>query len=134
MFKIVKEIHFSYGHRLLGHPGKCANLHGHNGVVEVEVSGETLDSLGMLVDFSMVKTVVNNWIEQHLDHRTILKEDDPLAGILREIGEKVFLMPENPTAENLAKLVFKAAVSQGLQVKAVRFWETPASMAEYSEK
>lgn len=134
MFKIVKEIRFSYGHRLVGHPGKCANLHGHNGVVEVEISEKDLDSLGMVIDFAQVKEVVNNWIEQHLDHRTILKTDDPLAEVLSEAGENLFLMEENPTAENLARLIFKAADSQGLRVSAVRFWETPASMAEYSEQ
>ncbi|MFH1965148.1 MAG: 6-carboxytetrahydropterin synthase [Acidobacteriota bacterium] len=133
MYKIVKKIHFSYAHRLMGHPGKCANLHGHNGLVEIEISGPILDNLGMLVDFAQVKTMVTNWIEEHLDHRTILKTDDPLSEILTGIGEEVFLMDTHPTAENLARLIFRAAGSQGLPVSAVRFWETPASMAEYSE-
>ena len=132
MYKIVTKIHFSYGHRLLDHPGKCASLHGHNGVVEIELSGSQLDSLGMLIDFAEVKTLINSWIEEHLDHRTILKEDDPLAEVLNKAGEKLFLMDRNPTAENLAWLIFKAAVAQGLPVSAVRFWETPGSMAEYS--
>lgn len=133
MYKIVKEIRFSYGHRLVGHAGKCANLHGHNGVVEVELKGPSLDQLGMLIDFAQVKAVVNKWIEEHLEHRTILRSDDPLAELLREAGVKLFLMEENPTAENLARLIFQAALNQGLQVSAVRFWETPDSMAEYSE-
>lgn len=132
MYKIVTKIHFSYGHRLLEHPGKCASLHGHNGIVEIELSGRRLDNLGMLIDFAQVKTLINTWIEEHLDHRTILKEDDPLAEVLTKAGEKLFLMDRNPTAENLARLIFKAAVAQGLPVSAVRFWETPGSMAEYS--
>lgn len=134
MYKIVTEIHFSYGHRLLEHPGKCASLHGHNGVVEIEISGKILDSLGMVIDFAQVKSLINAWVEEHLDHRTILKADDPLAEVLTNAGENLFLMDRNPTAENLARLIFKAAGSQGLPVSAVRFWETPASMAEYSEK
>ena len=134
MYKIVTKIHFSYGHRLLEHPGKCASLHGHNGTVEIEISGVRLDSLGMLIDFAQVKSLINSWVEEHLDHRTILKADDPLAEILTIAGENPFLMDRNPTAENLARLIFKAAGSQGLHVSAVRFWETPASMAEYSEK
>ncbi len=134
MYKIVKRINFSYAHRLMGHKGKCANLHGHNGLVEVEISGRSLDSMGMLVDFAQVKAMVTNWIEDHLDHRTILKADDPLSEILAGTGEKIFLMDRHPTAENLARIIFQAAGSQGLPVTAVRFWETPASMAEYSEK
>ena len=133
MYKIVKQIHFSYAHRLMEHPGKCACLHGHNGAVEVEISGTELDRLGMLIDFAQVKTMINKWIDEHLDHRTILKRDDPLAEILKKAGEKIFLMETNPTAENLARLIYEAAGSQGLPVSAVRFWETPASMAEYSE-
>lgn len=134
MFKIVKEFRFSYGHRLLGHSGKCANLHGHNGVVEVEISGRELDRLGMLIDFAQVKSIICNWIEEHLDHRTILKSDDPLVGLLMEAGEKLYLMDDNPTAENLARIIFSAARSRNLPVTAVRFWETPASMAEYCEE
>ena len=133
MYKIVKQIDFSYAHRLVDYPGKCAFLHGHNGLVEIEISGSELDKLGMLVDFTEVKTLVEEWIDQHLDHRTILKKDDPLAEVLRKEGEKVFLMDTNPTAEHLARLIYEAASKQGLRVTAVRLWETPASMAEYSE-
>ena len=132
MYKIVTKINFSYGHRLMEHPGKCASLHGHNGIVEIELSGSQLDSLGMLIDFAEVKNQINSWIEEHLDHRTILKRDDPLAEILTSAGENIFLMERNPTAENLARLIFEAAAAQELPVSAVRFWETPASMAEYS--
>jgi len=119
---------------LLGHPGKCAHLHGHNGVVEVEISGEELDELGMLVDFAQVKDIIRNWIEDHFDHRTILKSDDPLVALLMEAGENLYLMDENPTAENLARIILKAARSRNLPVTVVRFWETPSSMAEYSEE
>ncbi len=51
MYSVIREIHFSYGHRLLNYKGKCANLHGHNGRVQIEVSSEKLNSLGMVMDF-----------------------------------------------------------------------------------
>jgi 6-pyruvoyltetrahydropterin/6-carboxytetrahydropterin synthase len=63
----------------------------------------------------------------------LLREDDPMVKALRDIGEPVFVMSENPTAENIAQLIFKAAKEKGLPVVAVRLWETPNAFAEYQE-
>ena len=50
------------------------------------------------------------------------------------MGEKVFIMKENPTAENIAKLIFGEARARGLPVVAIRLWETPHAFAEYREE
>ena len=41
VYRVTKEIHFCYGHRLLDYAGKCRHLHGHNGkaVVTLEAAG-----------------------------------------------------------------------------------------------
>ncbi|MEK7747453.1 MAG: 6-carboxytetrahydropterin synthase QueD [Nitrospirota bacterium] len=132
MYKITREIHFCYGHRLLNYSGKCRNLHGHNGKVEVEVYSETLDSLGMVRDFGEIKKVVQTWIDETLDHKMILCKKDPILPSLNEFKEPVFLMDDNPTAEAIAKLIYDYAQSQGLPVSSVRLWETQNSCAAYS--
>jgi len=130
---IVKRLHFSYGHRLMDYDGKCANAHGHNGVLEVELGSEKLDHRGMVYDFSDVKKRLKKFIDRELDHRMLLREDDPMVAALEGIGERVFLMKENPTAENIAKLIFQEAKAKQLPVVAIRLWETPDACAEYRE-
>ncbi|MHC4959023.1 MAG: 6-pyruvoyl trahydropterin synthase family protein [Planctomycetota bacterium] len=128
-----KFIDFCYGHRIPGHAGKCRNLHGHNARVEIECAGP-LDELGMVVDFLEIKRVVSAWIDEHWDHRMILSRGDPLVGVLREKGEPVYELDGPTTAENLARHVFEVARDAGLPVSAVRFWETPDSVAGYSDE
>ena len=130
-FQVTKVIEFSYGHRLLNHDGKCRYLHGHNGMVEVDLGAESLDSMGMVIDFSRVSEVVKAWIDANLDHRMLLRRDDPMTPVLQQAGEPVFTMEENPTAENIAKLIWLAARDAGLQVAEVRLWETATSRATY---
>ncbi len=130
---IVKRLHFCYGHRLMNYDGKCAHPHGHNGILEVELSREKLDSRGMVYDFTEVKRHIQEFLDREIDHKMLLREDDPMVTVLRDIGEPVFVMSENPTAENIAQLIFKAAKEKGLPVVAVRLWETPDAFAEYQE-
>ena len=133
MHRVTKTVDFCYGHRLLDYDGKCRHLHGHNGLLEVDVEAEELDELGMVVDFAEVKDVVKEWIDSNLDHKLILASRDPLVSILKRAGEPLYLMEENPTAENIARHVFIVAREKGLQVTEVRLWETPSSYASYSE-
>ena len=130
-FQVTKVIEFSYGHRLLEHDGKCRHLHGHNGLAEIDLDAQALDKMGMVIDFSVVNEVVKTWIDDNLDHRTLLRQDDPLTPLLQQAGEPLFTMDENPTAENIARLIWTAARDAGLQVAEVRLWETSTSRAAY---
>jgi 6-pyruvoyltetrahydropterin/6-carboxytetrahydropterin synthase len=131
MYKVVKNLDFCYGHRVLDYDGKCAHPHGHNGIVEIEFSTETLDSRGMVIDFMDIKAAVKTFLDGELDHRMILRSDDPLTPVLQKMGEPVFVMEDNPTAENIAKVIFNDAIRRGLPVAAVRLWESGTSFAEY---
>ncbi|VTR90925.1 6-pyruvoyl-tetrahydropterin synthase OS=Singulisphaera acidiphila (strain ATCC BAA-1392 / DSM 18658 / VKM B-2454 / MOB10) GN=Sinac_5864 PE=4 SV=1: PTPS [Gemmata massiliana] len=131
MFRVTKEIHFCYGHRLLNYAGKCRNLHGHNGKAVVTVETETLDALGMVVDFSEIKRVIGKWIDDTLDHRMLLHRDDPIIAELLRQGEPFVELDANPTAETIARLIFDRAVEHGLPVTEVTLWETENSFATY---
>jgi 6-pyruvoyltetrahydropterin/6-carboxytetrahydropterin synthase len=133
MFTVTKQISFCYGHRLLQYDGACRHLHGHNGLVEVEIVADKLDPRGMVHDFSDIKRVIKAWIDANLDHRMVLHQDDPILPVLRQMGEKHFVMDVNPTAENIARLIYRQARAQGLPVVRVRLWETPSSHASYGE-
>jgi 6-pyruvoyltetrahydropterin/6-carboxytetrahydropterin synthase len=133
MFSVTKEIHFCYGHRLLNYDGKCRFFHGHNGKVEVQLSGESLDDRGMVRDFGDIKKALQSWVDETLDHRMILNKRDPLRATLEKAGEPIYLMEENPTAENIARLIFDTAQNKGLPVTSVKLWETPNAFATYSK-
>jgi 6-pyruvoyltetrahydropterin/6-carboxytetrahydropterin synthase len=129
MFQVTKEIRFCYGHRLLNYQGKCRYLHGHNGRAVITLEAPALDALGMVMDFSHIKRVIGGWIDDHLDHRMILCKDDPALAILKQQGEPVFVIDDNPTAENIAKIIYDFVVREGFPVTEVTLWETDDSYA-----
>src|SRR5947209_5668634 len=132
MYRVTREIHFCYGHRLLNYDGKCRHLHGHNGRAVITLAADRLDALGMVVDFGRIKEVVTGWIDAALDHKMLLRHDDPLLPFLRDQGEPVFVMDVNPTAENIARLIFDFTASRGFPVVEVQLWETDHCFASYA--
>jgi 6-pyruvoyltetrahydropterin/6-carboxytetrahydropterin synthase len=132
MYRVTREIRFCYGHRLLDYDGKCRHLHGHNGRAVITLETPQLDPLGMVVDFSQLKEVVSTWIDRTLDHRMLLHEDDPVLPLLRHQGEPVYVMKVNPTAENIARLIYDYTAAQGFPVAEVQLWETDHCFATYT--
>ncbi|MBI5233709.1 MAG: 6-carboxytetrahydropterin synthase QueD [Deltaproteobacteria bacterium] len=122
MYELTVEVEFSAAHNLRNYEGACERLHGHNWRVEVSVSGPRLDERGMLVDFKVLKAELNNVLAK-LDH-VYLNEIDPFDR-------------ENPSAENIARHIFKqfSTVLNGpkLSLKSVRVWESSHASASYHE-
>lgn len=127
---------FDAAHRLVGYPGKCLQLHGHIWHVDIEVEGERyqLDSNGILWDFSNVKA-----LKDLLDHRTILKdciENKEIIDTLIIIcgNDSVYIMDENPTAENLCyEILTHLKKSNPDLIYKITVWESPKSYAEIKE-
>jgi 6-pyruvoyltetrahydropterin/6-carboxytetrahydropterin synthase len=131
MFTVTQELHFCYGHRLLGHPGKCGRLHGHNGVLRITLRAEALDRQGMVADFDQIASTMQDFLDSGFDHRLLLHKDDPAAAALRSAGEQFVALEVSPTAENLARLAFDHARLKGLPVAMVEIVEQPGSVARY---
>src|SRR5262245_50112385 len=131
MYIVTRELRFCYGHRLLEYAGKCRRLLGHNGRAVISLAAASLDILGMVCDFSQIKRVLGGWIDEHLDHKMLLHKNDPALAFLKQQGEPLFVMDVNPTAENIAKLIYDFAVGQGFPIVQVQLWETDDSHATY---
>ena len=131
MFSVTRELTFCYGHRLLDYDGKCRHLHGHNGKAVITLETDRLDELGMVVDFSRLKRIVGGWIDETLDHKMLLHKNDPVLAFLQAQGEPVHVLNVNPTAENIAKLIFDYAAAEGFPVVEVKLWETESCYAAY---
>ncbi len=134
MFSITKEIHFCYGHRLLHHQGKCRHLHGHNARAVIRLENDSLDELGMVCDFSNIGRFVKDWLNREIDHNMLLHQDDPVLLLLQDAGERCYAMNENPTAENIARLIFEEVESAGFPVVEVALYETESAFASYRKK
>ena len=132
MYSVTKRIEFCYGHRLMDYDGVCRHPHGHNAVVEIHIDADRLDDRNMVADFGDIKRIVKGWIDRELDHKMILRKDDPLTALLQKMGEPVYLLDSNPTAERIAQLIFDKSREQGLPVSRVTVWETPTSWATYT--
>jgi 6-pyruvoyltetrahydropterin/6-carboxytetrahydropterin synthase len=131
MYRVTKSIAFCYGHRLLHHPGLCRHLHGHNARAVITLEAESLDALGMVVDFNDIKERIKSWIDREIDHVMLLHREDPFVAVMREHDERLYVTDFNPTAENIARMIFDYARTQNLPVVEVTLWETETSYATY---
>ena len=136
---LMRQISFCAGHRLLGHEGKCANLHGHNYVAEIYVSGAEFDSLGRVVDFAVINRLFKGWIDENWDHGMIIFNEDTeaLNALSAVTPNRVFPLPYNPTAENMARYLLTevgpklldSIKGYDLRLTKVVIWETDKSSA-----
>ncbi len=131
MYSVTKQIEFCYGHRLLRHKGKCRHLHGHNATAVIRLESATLDPMGMVCDFSDIGDYVSDWIGREIDHNMLMSRDDPLLPLLEEAGDRVYVMESNPTAENIARLIFQKVAEAGYPVVEVILRETGTAEAGY---
>ena len=106
----------SCGHRVVGHEGKCRFLHGHNYRIHFTVAAEQLDEVGRVVDFSVIKAQLCQWLEDHFDHKFLIWEQDDLLPQLQAVsGESLVIVPFNPTAENIAQYLVEQIGPEQLQ-------------------
>lgn len=133
----TRRLEFDAAHRVLRHESKCRHVHGHRYCVEVTCSG-ALDSVGRVIDFGVVKSIFGEWLDATMDHAYLASPLDEFGILLREQGQKVFTMPSpvNPTAERLVEVLAAKAQEllgpKGVQVTAVRLYETPNCWADWS--
>lgn len=132
MFSVTQELPFCYGHRLLAYAGKCGRLHGHNGIARVTLSSQALDAQGMVADFDVIERSLRAYLDETIDHRLLLHRDDPAVPALRAAGETFVAVDFNPTAENIAKMIFEHARRAGFPVVLVELVEQQGSIASYA--
>lgn len=149
MFRICKSIEVESGHLLSKHPGSCQFPHGHTRSVEMVYVADSLDEREMVMDFKVVKEMMESFVQQ-FDHALCMNTDDPNYPKFREIyGEHIIpFTSSDPTSEMMAQTVFLHAkqalekakagafsypVRANVRLERVRVWETSSSWAEYEE-
>ncbi len=132
MITCTRRIEFDAAHRIMNHESKCKMLHGHRYALEASFAATELDELGRVIDFGVIREVLGAWIDDNLDHNTILSINDQKLGdkIASETGQKIYYIKENPTAENIAQYIFaeicpKLFAKKNVKCVAIKLYETP---------
>jgi 6-pyruvoyltetrahydropterin/6-carboxytetrahydropterin synthase len=132
------------------HPERCRFPHGHTRTIEVVVTGDALDSHGMLVDFKALKLALAEEIER-FDHAMAINSHDPLLPELQRLypaDATVVFEGEEPTTEVIARHLFERVsliLREGfaeepyqipagsVRLERLRVSETPSTWAEVSD-
>jgi len=139
MLICTRRIEFDAAHRVMEHESKCRNLHGHRYVMEAGFTASGLDHVGRIIDFSIIKTLLGDWIDTHWDHTTILYDMDKSLGeaISHQTGQRIFYLNKNPTAENMADYLLHTVCPELFREREVtcvriKLYETPNCYVEAS--
>ena len=121
MYELTVKAEFEAAHKIENYPGKCARLHGHNWIVEAVAKGDELNELGILIDFKVLKIELNKILAE-LDHQYL--------------NELEIFAKKNPTAENLAKVIFEKLSESEIfsgknKLTAIKIFESPKSCVTY---
>lgn len=121
MFEIGARLHFDAAHCLRGYQGKCERLHGHRFEVEAVVRAESLDSIGIALDFTVLKRLLKAVVDE-LDH-AFLNDLPPFQ-------------TQNASSEGIARYIYQRIapdVPPPARLHSVTVWESPDCWARYSE-
>jgi 6-pyruvoyltetrahydropterin/6-carboxytetrahydropterin synthase len=123
LYYLKVNSHFDAAHFLRNYQGKCANIHGHTWQVQIVVKGVTLNNQGLLIDFGILKSLLNE---------TAAKFDHQLVNDLPEFSDIL-----NPTAENIAAFIYEdleSKLPQNIRLDGVEVWESPKSSAVFRKE
>lgn len=132
MVYVTRQVHFNAAHKMVNPAwsaeqnqavfGPCANenWHGHNYVLEVTLAGEPNPDTGYVFDLAKLKSILDERVLRHLDHKNLNLDVPFLQGII-------------PSSENLAIAIWQQllpAVAPA-QLYSIRLYETPRNFVEY---
>ncbi len=139
VLRITKEFRFEGAHALPGYDGRCRNLHGHSYIMYITLKGEPLNGTsspkeGMVMDFKLLKSIINDNIIDKFDHALILRKDAPLMNEIAQEYGNVVVVDFQPTTENLI-CYFADTISRNLppqvELFSLKLYETAGSYVEW---
>ncbi len=142
VIRLTKEFTFEAAHMLEGYDGLCREIHGHSYRLFVTIKGEpesdiTSPKLGMVMDFGVLKRIVNEQIVDRLDHSFMMRNTPAAKQIAEELGmrfSKIVFTDYQPTCENMlgdfAERLL-CALPDHIELHSLRLHETATSFAEW---
>lgn len=142
MISVTKIFRFETAHAIFGYEGPCKHIHGHSYVLHVTVASSELsqddyiEKPGFVVDFKILKKIVQESIVHKLDHRLILSKDYVNANISLKNQQNLEVWEMEPSAENIllfSKKEIEQALPKDIKLVKLRLYETADSFAEWEE-
>ncbi|MFA5372142.1 MAG: 6-carboxytetrahydropterin synthase QueD [Sideroxydans sp.] len=142
--QITRRLEFDAGHRIPNHNSQCKHLHGHRYAIEITLAGEVITTegvseQGMVMDYSDVKRIANEYVVDAWDHAFLVyRKDKVVLDFLNTLPQhKTVVLEVVPTAENLAQVAFdllheayRDTFDNQLRLVRVRLFETPNNWAD----
>lgn len=140
--KVTKEITFDSAHLLSNYDGKCSNLHGHTYKLQVTLEGNSKNESHMVLDFNILKEILNVTIMDRFDHAIIFSKEgirneaeNELLSWAKKWNKRFAIIPGKTTCEDMAPHIREIIVVELLKRNiscnvSVKLWETPTSFAE----
>lgn len=139
--RVTKQFGFEMSHALLNYDGLCRSIHGHSYKLQITVTGEPMQQPGhckdgMVIDFSILKKLLQENIVSRLDHSLMINQEAPVDKLnsLGQMYERHHVVPFQPTTENLVVYIagkVKPLLPEHIQLFSVRLFETSSSFAEW---
>lgn len=83
----ITRLELQYAHRFFGFEGEAQYLHGHTGILTIEVEDTVNEGVNMVFPCNEIQKTAWN-VLKNFDHALILREDDPLLPAVLEVYEK----------------------------------------------
>ena len=142
VIRLTKEFSFEAAHALDGYDGPCREIHGHSYRLFVTVKGcpaddDTNPKCGMVMDFAVLKGIVNEEVVSRFDHALVLREtpeNHAALEAMRGTYTKIIVTPYQPTCENMVEDFARAIAAElpaGVELFSVKLHETATSFAEW---
>lgn len=143
VIRLTKEFSFEAAHALEGYDGACREIHGHSYRLFVTVKGTPSErsedpKCGMVMDFGLLKRIVNEEVVARLDHALVLRATETAEPLIEALGRRfgnIVTTSYQPTCENmLADFAARIAprLPEGVSLHALRLYETATSYAEWA--
>lgn len=143
MIKLTREFSFEMAHALEGYDGLCRHIHGHSYKLFVTVAGKVNNDqndpkYGMVMDFGVLKGIVNELIVDRFDHSLLLRKTEKNEAFVASVDSqwsRIELTPYQPTCENMVLFIVdevSRALPMGVKLVNVRLYETARSFAEWT--
>jgi len=139
--RVTKQFGFEMSHALLNYDGLCRNIHGHSYKLQVTIAGEPMQDAGspkdgMVIDFSILKKLIQEQIISKLDHSLMINEKAPIDKLsaMGQMYERLQVVPFQPTSENMVLYIagqVKLLLPEHLELFSIRLYETVNSFAEW---
>lgn len=146
MKTITKEVSWNAAHRLYNPAydiewnkatfGPCFNLHGH--LYKLFVTVTTFcrsEDDGFIINFKVLKDIINKKVVQKYDHKLLLHESDPFVTLLEDRTE-IVTMDGVTSCENQVHEIWKQLYTplkiEGIVITEIKLYETPTSYCTYN--